>query len=480
MDLSGIDITEVVARTKAQLQSDEDASPALKASIELILMVVVLLAQRLGLNSNNSSIPPSKDNNRKKAPSKPSDKKVGGQVGHKGVTLAPVDEPDEVKVLYVTQESLPKGHYRQAGFMLRQVVDIDISRVVTEYQAQILVDEQGKRFVADFPDGVNSSVQYGNGVKAHAVYLSQYQLLPYKRIEEYFTDQLGIPISSGTLVRFNQQAAELLEQTGATDKIKVALKGSPLLHVDETGINIGGKREWLHCASSPWWTSFHPHAKRGKEAMDDAGILPNYTGTLCHDHWKPYYRYTQATHALCNAHHLRELERAFEQDEQLWAQTMQDFLLSLNAEVAGQTMGMLTADKVQYYRQRYRDILSEGEQTCPAPDKDTREPGQRGRLKRSKSRALLDRLREYEDDTLRFIQNGHVPFTNNQGENDIRMTKVQQKISGCFRSMKGAQTFCTVRGYLSSCKKQDVSASEALTLLFKNQLPHIFENEAAE
>jgi transposase len=221
------------------LQNDADASPALKASIELILLVVVLLAQRLGLNSQNSSIPPSKDSNRKKS---------GGQIGHKGVTLAPVDEPDEVKVLYVTQASLPQGNYREVGFQLRQVVDIDITRMVTEYQAQILEDEQGKRFVADFPDGVNSAVQYGNGVKAHAVYLSQYQLLPYKRIEEYFTDQLGIPLSSGTLERFNQQAAELLEQTGATNKIDNALKSAALLYVDETGINIGGKRQWLHCA----------------------------------------------------------------------------------------------------------------------------------------------------------------------------------------------------------------------------------------
>jgi transposase len=128
-----------------------------------------------------------------------------------------------------------------------KILRIGITRVVTEYQAQILVDEQGKRLVVDFPDGVNSSVQYGNGVKAHAVYLSQYQLLPYKRIEEYFS----IPLSSGTLVRFNQQAAQLLEQTGATDKIKTVLKDAPLLHVDETGINIGGKRQWLHCASSP-------------------------------------------------------------------------------------------------------------------------------------------------------------------------------------------------------------------------------------
>jgi transposase len=125
-----------------------------------------------------------------------SGKKAGGQMVHKGVTLAPVDEPDEVKVLYVTQASLPQGNYREVGFQLRQVVDIDNTRIVTEYQAQILEDEQGKRFVADFPDGVNSAVQYGNGVKAHAVYLSQYHLLPYKCIEEYFTDQLGIPLSS--------------------------------------------------------------------------------------------------------------------------------------------------------------------------------------------------------------------------------------------------------------------------------------------
>jgi transposase len=174
------------------------------------------------------------------------------------------------------------------------------------------------------------------------------------------------------------------------------------------------------------------------------------------------------------------LQRAFEQGEPLWAKTMQDFLLDLNAKVSGHTVGMLTPDKVQHYRQRYRDILHEGEQTCLAPDKDTREPGQRGRLKRSKSRALLDRLRQYEDDTLRFTEKSHVTFTNNQGENDIRMTKVQQKISGCFGSMKSAQTFCTLRDYLSSCRKQDVSASEALTLLFKRQLPYIFDIEAAE
>ena len=169
MNLSSINITDVEERTKAQLQNDAYASPALKASIELILLVVVLLAQRLGLNNQNSSIPPSKDCNRKKSSSKSSDKKVGGQMGLKGVTLTPVEEPDEVTVLYVTQASLPQGNYREVGFQLRQVVDIDITRMVTEYQAQILVDERGKRFVADFPERVNSAVQYGNGVKAHAV-----------------------------------------------------------------------------------------------------------------------------------------------------------------------------------------------------------------------------------------------------------------------------------------------------------------------
>jgi transposase len=479
MTLSGIDITEVVEQTKAQLQSAPDISPALKASIELILLVVVLLASKLGLNSRNSSIPPSKDINRTKSTRAKSDKSAGGQKGRTGKTLTQTDNPDEVKVILVDRDRLPTGKYREVGVQKRQVVDIDIRKIVTEYQAQILENEQGKRFMGDFPEHVTRPVQYGVGVKAHAVYLSQYQLLPYNRIEEYFAEQLGIPLSAGSVFNFNEQAASLITSSGAESMIKQALH-SPhhALHVDETGINVGGKRCWLHGASTRWWTYFYPHEKRGKTAMDEAGILPHFTGVLCHDHWKPYYQYTACQHALCNAHHIRELERAWTQDGMQWAKALQTLLTGINQHQIDEPN--VDEETKQRYRDQYQHILAQGDVQCPPPDKDSRVKGQRGRLKRSKSRALLERLRDYQDDVLRFMTSPAVPFTNNQGENDIRMTKVHQKISGCFRSMQGAEIFCLVRSYLSTCRKQNVSASLALELLFKNQLPDIFSEGETE
>jgi transposase len=475
MKIDGIEIDSVLDSTKKLLTEDESISPALRAAIELIMLVVSLLANRLGLNSQNSSKPPSTDFDRKKNSRNKSDNPAGGQKGREGKTLRPFEEPDVVKDIPVNRALLPPGKYRDAGVQCRQVVDIEISRMVTEYRAQILINETGKKFTAEFPQGVNSAIQYGDGIKAHAVYLSQYQLLPYKRIEEYFSDQLNIPISAGALFNFNQKASDLIEKTGAENQIKAALRASPVLHVDETGVNINGKRRWLHCASSLTWTYFHAHDKRGKEAMDAAEILPCFTGILCHDHWKPYYRYILCEHSLCNAHHLRELERAWEQDKQKWANEMRALLTKLCQDVKDND-GKLTPESAHVAREQYREILFEGDKECPPPNEEDRPAGQRGRLKRTKARAVLERLREFENDALRFIEIKDVPFTNNQGENDIRMTKVHQKISGCFRSQNGADMFCLLRSYISSCRKQDVSASEALRLLFKGRLPDIFSS----
>lgn len=477
MNLKDINVTEVVEQVRAQLKEDKQVTPALRASIELILMVVVMLAERFGLNSQNSSIPPSKDPNRAKTSKASSGKSPGGQKGHQGSTLEQTDSPDEVEILRVDRRRLPEGQYKEVGYQKRQVFDIDITRTVVEYQAQILEDEQGQRFVAEFPEGVTSSVQYGPGVKAHAVYLSQYQLLPYQRIEEYFSQQLGLPVSAGSLFNFNQQAAQQIRALGAEAVIKQSLRSGSVLHVDETGINIDGKRHWLHSASTDQWTYFSSHRKRGQEAMDAADILPDFKGVLCHDHWKPYYQYKSCQHALCNAHHLREQERAWEQDNQAWARLLQNLLKEMNRTVLEQNGSVSLKVRCQYI-ERYRAILEAGDEESPPPDESQRKEGQRGRLKRSKSRALLERLRAYEDDVLRFLNVSEVPFTNNQGENDIRMTKVHQKISGCFRSHQGAEQFCLIRSYLSSCRKQSVSASNALTLLFCGQLPDIFDRAA--
>ncbi|MGB5298447.1 MAG: IS66 family transposase, partial [Thiogranum sp.] len=419
MKIEDIDVDSSINSVKELLKKEKDLSPAFRAALDVLLVLVALLFNRMTLNSKNSSKPPSTDPNREKSSKKgKSRRKPGGQKGHNGTTLEPVDNPDEVKVLPIDRRTLPKGsQYQEVGHEHRQVIDIDIARFVTEYQAQILEDDQGNRFVASFPEGVNRPVQYGPNLKANAVYMSQYQLIPYDRVRDHFQDQMHIPVSAGSVFNFNKEAYAGLDAFEQWAKTQLAQ--SDLMHADETGINIGGKRHWLHCASSASLTWFHPHAKRGTEAMDEIGILPFFKGVLCHDHWKPYYQYG-CTHALCKAHHLRELERAWEQDHQQWAKEMQTLLINL-AKAVEDAGGCLPPDEAKRWRRRYRRLLKKADSECPPPDESQRK-GKRGRLKRSKARNLLERLRNFEHDVLRFMGVENVPFTNNQGENDLRMT----------------------------------------------------------
>lgn len=466
MTIQNIDIDATLKKVKTLLVEEKELSPTMRSMVELLVLLVTLLANSLNLNSSNSSKPPSSDPNRKKVRKAKGGKKPGGQKGRVGVTLQKVDDPDKIEDIKLDRRKLPRERYREMGYESRQVFDIDISRVVTEYRAQILEDSKGNRFVAPFPKEVTKAVQYGRSVKAHSVYMSQFQLIPYNRVEDYFKEQLQIPISSGSIYNFNREAYDLLGVF--EEKVKSRLAESALMHVDETSINIGGDRYWLHCTSNALWTYFFPHEKRGAVATEAIGILPKFTGILCHDHWKPYYTY-ECTHSLCNAHHLRELTRAWEQDDQKWAKGMKALLENMNHAV-NDAGGQLESAESKKYRYKYRTILKKAEAECPPPDEAQRK-GKRGRVKRSKARNLLERLRDFEDDVLRFLDNKIVPFTNNLGENDIRMTKVQQKISGCFRSVDGAEIFCRVRSYLSTCRKQGVNTSMALDLLFQGKLP---------
>lgn len=474
--MNQININNSIEEARALLAQEKNISSALRVSIELILTLVTLLVNKRGLNSQNSSIPPSQDPNREKESRGKGARKAGGQKGHKGVTLQAVEEPDKIKIIKVDKRKLPKGEYKVVGYDKRQVFDIDISTIVTEYQAEIVENEKGKRFTAPFPKEVTSKVQYGLGVKANAVYMSQYQLIPYNRVEEHFDEQMDLGISAGTIYNFNLEAYEKLALFEAW--LINTMKKEPLLHADETGVNIGGKRSWLHCASNGQYTYFTVDSKRGQEAMDRAGVLPDFKGILVHDHWKPYYKYKEMTHALCNAHHIRELQRVVEQDKKEWASKIIVLLKEMNNEVHQSPNSALSKAKTNQYRQKYDDILQEAQKESPPPDENTRKAGQRGRLKRTKARALLERLIDFKDDVLRFLDNPLVPFTNNQGENDIRMTKVHQKISGSFRSQKGTEIFCRVRSYLSTCRKHDVSSSEALELLFSGKLPSFLKERA--
>jgi transposase len=468
MKIEHIDVSKTLDSAQKLLEEDKNISPALKAMFEILIVIITLLMNRLNLNSKNSSKPPSDDPNRDKKSKKNSlGKKPGGQKGHIGKNLRPVENPDEIIVIPIDKRSLPKEKYRDTGYDARQVIDIRISRFVTEYRAQILEDQNGNSFVAPFPSHVTRPVQYGQDLKAHSVYLSQFQLLTYNRIDDYFGEEINVPVSMGSIYNFNQEAYELLTKFDEIAKQK--LIRASVLHVDETGINVNAKNAWIHVTANELWTYFFPHEKRGSIAMDAIGILPFFKGTLCHDHWKPYFIY-QCIHALCNAHHLRELQRAYEQDNQQWALAMKELLIEIN-NATKDAGGSLEEKIANEYCKKYRAIVAAGEIECPLPEVPSVENGKkkRGRIKKSKSRNLLERLASFENDTLRFMEDVDIPFTNNLAENNIRMTKVQQKISGCFRSMEGAYIFCRIRSYISTCRKHGMAVTTALKMLFKGE-----------
>lgn len=455
-----IKVARTIEKTKAGLASEANLSSEFKETVSELLDVVITLSNRLNLNSGNSSKPPSQDLNRSKKSriAKGKKRKPGGQNGHKGNCLKQVDNPTEVEDIFVDRRSLPRGNYESAGFESRQVFDLEVSMTVTEYRAEILRNSRGVEFIADFPDGVTEPAQYGNAIRATSVYMSQSQLIPQDRVRSYFNDQLGLSVSKGSVGNWNLLAYKKLVDFEAW--AKSYLINSLVNNVDETGINVNGQRLWLHCVSNEKVTLFHPDEARGQEAMERMGILPVFKGILVHDHWKAYFNYA-CEHALCNAHHIRELQKAIEDDGSKWAKSMQDLLKEINIAVhnAG---GVLSSEEAKKFRKKYARVIDMGEAECPT-NLEIRA--------QSKTRNLLDRLKLFEVETLRFMEDKNVPFTNNQGENDLRMTKVQQKISGCFRSMEGAQIFCRVRSYLQTCRKHGINPTEALKLLFAGEKP---------
>ena len=476
--MTTVDFTDTIAKARAALK---ELPPHLELIFALVLdMMEILLGRSIKKTSRNSSLAPSQDPNRPKEEKPTSARKPGGQKGRVFKTLEPVSDPDRVIEIDVLPEQLREGSWEKAGDRARQVVDLEVRRVITEYRAVIMQNASGKTVTAAFPEGVSRPIQYGASVKAHAVYMSVFQLLPYERLSAYFQDQLGIPLSPGTLCNFNQEAASNL--AGFKVLAQEALKSSPCLNADETGINIGGKGRWLHSASTAAWALFYPHEARGREGMDAGGVLPAYKGVLVHDHWKSYYGYTDCRHAMCGAHLLRDLTFVEETFGLTWAKSMKELLIQINKKVSGRPEGKLTSHEALEYTEKYRALLKSHEWESPPPPEKEADPKtgkkKKGPVAKSKHRNLWERFVTYEAEVLRFMEEADVPFTNNRAENDIRMTKVQQKISGCFRSLEGAETFCLIRSYLLTCQKQDVDPSEALSTLFSGQLPEKLTRQA--
>ena len=282
---------------------------------------------------------------------------------------------------------------------------------------------------------------------------------------------MGLPISKASVQNFNEMAFKKLEEFELWAKNKLFC--SLLNCADETGVNVNGKKLWFHLLSNDEVVLYQVDKKRGLKAMIRMGVLPNYKGTLVHDHWKSYY-FFDCKHALCNAHHIRELQRAWEQDGQKWAQELKALLLEINKAVQETKEQKLEPDQIISYQQRYRSILENGSKECPLAQNNAKP----GPTKQSKARNLLDRLDNYQEDVLRFMKESIVPFTNNMAENDLRMTKVQQKISGCFRSLNGAKVFCRIRSYLLTCKRHGIEPTQALNMLFDGNLPDFMDINA--
>ena len=475
MKIDGLSVVETIESVE-QIMTQQNISEDFKVKLENLILLARIMKDRLTINSTNSSIPPSKDDLKDKGSkeeeisegkNKPKNtRKAGGQKGHAGSQLQLLENPDEIIYIPYNEMINFTGDYSFDDYQVRQVIDLKISRHVTEYRAEIITGQDGNKYYASFPENVTRPAQYSADLKAHAVYMSQYQLIPYGRTAQQINDASEISISTGSIYNFNCEAYNVLADFQKW--LITTQTEASVLHADETGVNINGQNHWLHSLSNEVSTYFHIDEKRGSTAMDTMNVLPNFQGTLCHDHWKPYYKY-QCVHALCNAHHLRELKRAYEQDNQQWAKSLELLLLEMNAAVNASSTGMLTEDEIKEYEKRYLKILEEGKNECPETPSET--SNKKGKVKRTRPRNLLLRLLNYMGDTLRFISKPDVPFTNNNAEREIRMTKVQQKISGCFRSMRGAEMFCLIRSYIITSRKHGILPIEALKMLFRGEKP---------
>lgn len=441
---------------------------ALEAENAALRAEVAALRARLALDSRNSSKPPSSDGPggtpKPKSQRTSSGRKPGGQAGHPGHTLPLVDAPDAVQVH-------APAHCPGCGRSLadtpavqrerRQVVDLPpVKAYVVEHQAEIkCCPGCGAETTGVFPEGVTAPVQYGPGLATVGVYLNQEQLLPLERTCETLADLFGCPIAEGTLERMVGDCHERLAETEAL--IKQGVAEADVAHFDETGVRIAGKTRWLHVASTPGLTYYAAHPKRGREAMDAVGVLPAFRGRAVHDGLSSYWQFEGCEHALCNAHHLRELTFVEEELGQPWAGDLKALLREIKHavdEARGQGMIALPPEVRQAFGLRYDAVLEAGGAANPPPEAT----GQRGRPKRGKAGSLVARLRERKGAVLAFMEDFQVPFDNNQAERDLRMVKVRQKISGCFRTPEGAQRFCRIRGYISTLRKQEMSVLSGL------------------
>ncbi len=455
----------IIARLEASLAERDALISQLRSKIETLESTVSSLQDKLNKNSRNSSKPPSSDGlSKPKAPSSmrtKSSKPSGGQKGHPGFTLQQTPHPDSV--IRHQLESCPDcGGCLQdqecVRLSARQVVDIPMPQVhVTEHQVEYKHCGQCKKTVrSSFPETVVAPVQYGPNIRSWSVYYQNQHFIPEDRLQNLFFDLYGLRISTATIAEYNAKAYERLQPF--YEQALSHVQKAEVKHLDETGYRINGKLSWLHTISTVSATHYHLSEKR-------KAVLPQLEGTVVHDHWKPYFKIENVQHVLCNQHHMRELMALVTSETpEPWAGRMLRVLkLTLRYHHRYAKLP-LPAKKEKFLVNLYRREVAKGlkwhESLTPLPQKRPTQP------KRRKGHNLLLRLHTYENDILRFLREANAPFTNNLAEQDLRMMKTKQKVSGGFRSMSGANHFARIRGFISTARKQKWSILDEIRTIF--------------
>jgi transposase len=461
------DLREGLKQAIIALGWQQERVKVLEGLIDSLQERIKTLERQQAKDSHNSSLPPSSD--RLVRPPKSlrhqSGKKPGGQKGHHGHHLQQVEIPDQVLMHPVERCEHCQHELRAQPAALperRQVMDLPVKRLwVTEH---LVEEKQCPRCFhltrASFPPSVSAPAQYGTSIQTLASYLVEGQAVSYARASQLLQELLGVQLSAGSIASFvkacHQQLAEV------ETRLKAALVKAPVLNQDETAVRVGTTGWWVHVCSTDRLTYYAAHPSRGRAALDAIGIAPRFAGTSVHDGLHSYQGYG-FTQALCNVHHLRELTFVEEELRQPWARKMKELLLDMKAEVErAKALGQheLDVQVLAPLLRRYDELLTAGYlANPPPPPPQKRAPG---RPKQSPARNLLDRLSESKWAVLRFLLDFAVPFDNNLAERDLRMIKVQQKVSGCFRTDQGVVMFCRIRSYLSTLRKQGIELLSAL------------------
>lgn len=449
------------------LQQSFDAQTALVANLN---QTIQELKEQLNKNSKNSSKPPSSDGFKKPAPKslrKSAGKKVGGQDGHQGTHLAVISDPDEiVKHMPSACEGCP--HYKMCKRTAciaerRHIIDAVVTVNVTEHQ-QLEIPIcmlRGDTRKGSFPTNVKATVQYGENLQALSVALNTVGAVSVKRTHEILSGVFNIPIATGTISSMVRRCADAVSET--VNRIKQKVTESGLGHFDETGTRVDKKLWWVHDASNCEFTYLDISPKRGHVGMEQCGVLPSFHGIAMHDCWASYWNYMDCRHAVCCAHLLRELTGIAENHpKQKWAAAFIDLLLEMKKlkDKAVET-GKESLSYYHYHKfdKRYNELIKQGREENPLPVVTEKK---RGRKKKGKILALIERLDNYKASVCLFIRNFNVPFDNNQAERDIRMIKVKTKVSGCFRTEEGARDYLKIMSYIGTAHKQGYNAYEAI------------------